>query len=77
MNLLTTDEHRKGWLSGQSFLYQNEQKWYSKVIEQLNENDTEIKQSETFVALNTVQSWLIGIHRYSTWSKLITMMSWL
>ena len=37
----------------------------SKVIEQLDENGTEINQPETFVASNTLQSWLIDIHRYS------------
>ena len=37
----------------------NKEKMYSQDIEQPDENDTEIKQLETFFALNVVKSWPI------------------
>ena len=68
--LTEMDKHGKSWLSGPQFLRENEGSWYATSVQPLGVDDAEIKQSDTFVGVSTIQKLDIDvthIHHGQKW----------
>ena len=70
------DKHGKSWLSGPQFLRENEGSWYATSVQPLGVDDAEIKHSDTFVGVSTIQKLDIDVTRYSSWAKVVRVISW-
>ena len=72
--LCKTVMHGKNWLSGPTFLHENEEYWQIKSVKCLDQNDAEIRQAETLVGVSTIKNDLIDGKKYSSWQRIVRVM---
>lgn len=72
--LCKTAMHGKNWLSGPTFLHENEECWQIEIVKCLDQNDAEIRQAETLVGVSTIKNDLIDGQKYSSWQRIIRVM---
>ena len=77
-NLMTCDAKGTSWLSGPAFLQRDEDSWFQRDVEQLDNNDSEIKRKPLLVALSAIskRSSKFDVSRFSSWMRLKRVAGW-
>ena len=77
-NLMTCDAKGTSWLSGPAFLQRDEDSWFQHDVEQLDNNDPEIKRKPLLVALSAIskRSSKFDVSRFSSWMRLKRVAGW-
>ena len=69
--------HAEGrWWSGPKFLWEPEHMWPNPPVEDLEEDDNEIRKLQTVMFVSSASQIDVLFQRYSSWSRLIKVMSW-
>ena len=63
------------WWSGRKFLSEPEHTWPNVPVEDLHEDDNEIRKSPTVMFASSASQIDVFLQRYSSWSRLIKVMS--
>ena len=64
------------WWSGPKFLWEPDHTWPNVPVEDLQDDDKEIRKSPTVLFISNVSQIDFLLQRYSSWSRLLTVMSW-
>ncbi|KAK2561737.1 hypothetical protein P5673_015113 [Acropora cervicornis] len=64
------------WWSGPKFLWEPEHMWPNAPVEDLEEDDNEIRKLPTVMFVSSASQIDVILQRYSSWSRLIKVMSW-
>ncbi|XP_067030727.1 uncharacterized protein [Acropora muricata] len=64
------------WWSGPKFLWESEHMWPNAPVEDLEEDDNEIRKLPTVMFVSSASQIDVLLQRYSSWSRLIKVMSW-
>ena len=64
------------WWSGPKFLWEPDHTWPSVPVEDLQDDDKEIRKSPTVLFISNVSQIDFLLQRYSSWSRLLRVMSW-
>ena len=75
--LLKPSKEGTSWFNGAAFLESDEDLWPTLAFDSLSENDPELKKKTFLVALGIIEKKRIDTSRYSTWTTLLRMISWL
>ena len=51
--------------------------WDSVTVQPLDENDSEIKQKDTFVGMSSIKTSELDTTKYSSWNKVVRVYSWM
>ena len=78
--LMTPTADGSSWFEGPAFLEKEEDEWPSRVVDQLDARDPEIRKKSVLVALGIVEEKVEGVvlspERYSSWTKLTRVVGW-
>ena len=64
------------WWSGPKFLWEPEHMWPNAAVEELEEDDNEIRKLPTVMFVSSASQIDVLLQRYSSWYRLIKVMSW-
>jgi len=64
------------WWSGPKFLWEPVHMWLNAPVEDLEEDDNEIRKLPTVMFVSSASQIDVLLQRYSSWSRLIKVMSW-
>ena len=73
--LMQTNTNGVSWFMGPGFLKEEEEKWPATTIGPLDPNDPELRKKSVLVGLGFVEKNTIDPGRFSTWTKLVRVVS--
>ena len=65
------------WWSGPKFLWEPEHNWPNVPVEDLQDDDIEVRKPQTVMFTSNAPQIDLSLQRYSSWSRLLRVMSWL
>ncbi|XP_068739665.1 uncharacterized protein [Montipora capricornis] len=64
------------WWLGPKFLWEPEHTWPNVPVEDLQDDDVEVRKSSTVMLTSYAPQFDLSLQRYSSWSRLLRVMSW-
>ena len=64
------------WWLGPKFLWEPEHTWPNVPVEDLRDDDVEVRKSSTVMLTSYAPQFDLSLQRYSSWSRLLRVMSW-